>query len=407
MRRLLLAFVLGLCVGPVAAAPPPDRVLERVVAVVRHGIRAPTLTAAVARFASEPWPALPVNPGDLTPHGAAALRTLGADLRSAYFVSGRLPLLGCATSADVFIRADNATSRTRDSAAALAGGLGPGCTIDVQTVAGPEPDPLFAGLDAKICPFDPAAARAAMLAAIGGDLAHPTPDYPAELRALEAVIAPDAKGTETPVLAGDNSLTLTNAQIRLAGPLADGAALAEALELSYAEGVPGAGWGRLDPAGLAVIMRLHTTFATLLRRPPYVAAHAGAALAHAVLTTLGLPAGAPGAPMPGPAAKLVAFVGHDVTLASLAAILGVDWTLPGQPDETAPDTALVFELWRDGLGARSVKLAVRYQTLDALQSAGLSRIVPLAVPGCGDADSGCSLPAFGKMMIDRLPADCP
>ncbi len=38
--------------------------------------------------------------------------------------------------------------------------------------------------------------------------------------------------------------------------------------------------------------------------------------------------------------------GHDTNLANLGGALELNWTLPGQPDNTPPGGELVFERWR-------------------------------------------------------------
>ena len=293
MRRLLVVICLALSIGSVCAAaePAPGPVLERVVILQRHGIRAPNLSPAVAAYAVDSWPAWPVAAGELTPHGISALRTFGDDLRRTYAAAGLFSTEGCPAPGAILLHADNATVRTRESAAVLATGLAPACDLPVQTAAGPAPDPLFVGLDDAVCPFDPVAARAAMLDGVGGDLARPGVGYSAAMAALEAVVSPGGCQADARCLtAGVNVLSIRRGQVRLEGPLADGAALAESLALSYAEGLPGAGWGRLDAARLAALTPVHTIFATLLRRPPYVAAHAAAPLARAILAHLQAPA---------------------------------------------------------------------------------------------------------------------
>ena len=399
MHRLLVVICLALSIGGarVAAEPAPGSVLERVVILQRHGIRAPNLSPAVAAYAVDPWPAWPVAAGELTPHGTAALKTLGAELRRTYAAAGLFAAEGCPAPGVILLHADNATARTRESAAALATGLAPACDLPVQTVVGPAPDPLFVGLDDAVCPFDPVAARAAMLDGIGGDLARPGPGYSAAMAALAAVVSPGGCQAGARCLtAGANTLSIRRGQVRLDGPLADGAALAESLALSYAEALPGAGWGRLDAARLAALTPVHTIFANLLRRPSYVAAHAAAPLARAILAHLQAPAEM--------GEKLVVFTGHDVNVTNVAALFGVDWTLPGQPDETAPDTAMIFELWRGPDDQPRVSLAVRYQTTEALRTAGASALLPLALPGCDG--NGCSLAALTTQIARKLPPDC-
>jgi 4-phytase/acid phosphatase len=60
---------------PPAAAP---LVVDRVVLVMRHGVRPPTKAPAMpADVTPERWPDWPVQPGWLTPHGALAVSRLG------------------------------------------------------------------------------------------------------------------------------------------------------------------------------------------------------------------------------------------------------------------------------------------------------------------------------------------
>lgn len=112
-------------------------------------------------------------------------------------------------------------------------------------------------------------------------------------------------------------------------------------------------------------------------------------------------------------ARMAVFAGHDSNLANMAGILGVRWTLPDQPDTTAPDTALAFEVWKAPSGERYVRLAVIYQTLDQLRNetpldaAHPAGRVDLPIPGCADGPHGaCRLDAFEAMVAARLPTDC-
>src|SRR5512135_1768890 len=80
--------------------------LERVVVVMRHGVRPPTQSnAELAKYAAEPWPAWPVGPGELTPHGGETVRLMARSLARAYRADGLLPR-GCPTAGAVAVWAD-------------------------------------------------------------------------------------------------------------------------------------------------------------------------------------------------------------------------------------------------------------------------------------------------------------
>jgi 4-phytase/acid phosphatase len=106
---------------------------------------------------------------------------------------------------------------------------------------------------------------------------------------------------------------------------------------------------------------------------------------------------------------------HDTNLANLAGMLGLDWTLPDQPDDTPPGGALVFSLWRDKASHSDfVSVELVYQSLDQLRemktltlAAPPSRL-PLALPGCSDAAEGtaCRLDRFVSIARQSLAPDC-
>src|SRR5580700_682552 len=99
--HLFSLVALALAVQPVCAAP----VLEKVLILERHGVRPPTKPPeAFAKYASQPWPQWPVTPGELTPHGAEAMRAMGAGLRVRY---ASLLTDKCPSPSSVFVWADN------------------------------------------------------------------------------------------------------------------------------------------------------------------------------------------------------------------------------------------------------------------------------------------------------------
>jgi 4-phytase/acid phosphatase len=405
----LLVIAAGMLLLAASPATAATLVLDHVVMVERHGVRSPTQGPdALSKLTPQRWPDWPVAPGILTDHGRRDMVLMGGWLRTDYARRGLWPATGCLPAGSVYVWADSKTQRTRISGQALLDGAFPGCGLHDAFGVEDQVDPLFSATDAGVCPIDADEARRAVLAQAGGDLNHFGPRYDAANAALAEVTGAPLDGANTFREGGEGG-------VRLAGPLATAGTLTENLFLEYAQGMPVSevGWGRAgSEAAIASVMPLHDLSADLMRRTPYLATHNGALLARAVLAALEGRAGLPG--QGGTGAKLVAIAGHDTNLSNLAGILGVDWTLKGQPDKTPPDAALVFEVWRArGSDERFVRLALVYQTLEQLRAetrlddAHPAGRVDLPVPGCADGpDGACRLAMFTKLIAARLPSQC-
>ena len=200
--------------------------------------------------------------------------------------------------------------------------------------------------------------------------------------------------------------------LEMAGPLAIGSTFSENLLLEYTDGFKGTelGWGRLTRENLERVLEVHTVYADLMRRTPYLAqAHSSNLLAHVLRSleqaaTGKATAGALG--KPGDAVLLL--VGHDTNLSNLSGMLGLSWKLAGyQPDDTPPGGALIFSLWRDPAGQYFVKLRYVAQSLDQMRDAQkLSMAAPpegqdVALPGCPTA--ACSWDA-ARLIIEKAVA---
>lgn len=373
--------------------------LVKVVMVTRHGIRAGTKSPAfLARYSRRKWPTWPVGPGQLTPHGARAMGQLGRWLRMHYADAGLLGASGCPAAGVATVWADNADQRTRDSGQAMMNGLFPDCGMRAYWRPLGHDDPLFHGSAAA--PLDYAAAARAVRA--HGDPDAPGPGYRPAMRELEKVLglakactnrAPACAWTRQP----NRLVRKPDGGIAMDGPLHVAATLSEILLLEYAQGLP-ADAGVVSPAQLRAVMPLHTMYARLMRGTPYLAAYNARALVAAILR--GLDPAQPGdAHGPAAATRLLLFLGHDTNLSNLGALLRVHWTLPDQPDPTAPDTTFAFELLRDARGDAYVRVRIYYQTLQQLRGATVldaanpAHFVTLAPPGCtaGPAHNLCTL----------------
>jgi 4-phytase/acid phosphatase len=87
--------------------------LERVVLLMRHGIRPPTrATVTPPGIAAAPWPKWDAPYGHLTAHGAEAIRLLGRFDRKSLVARGLLPSEGCPKTGVGFeLLADRAGAR--------------------------------------------------------------------------------------------------------------------------------------------------------------------------------------------------------------------------------------------------------------------------------------------------------
>jgi 4-phytase/acid phosphatase len=401
--RFWLSLALAWALAVPAMASP---VLEKVVVLQRHGVRAPTKPLSdYAAYSPAPFAAWPVKPGELTDHGAAALARMGEALRAHYAVV--LPNADCRNAGRLFVWADNADSRTRLSGGAMAAALAPGCGVTAHFAPDGRDDLLFHPGD-DFCPVDAEKADAALRARLPALLAAYRKAYDGARGRLQSLLDPSV--TEA-ACTGDGSKKCAIAagrdEIRngkLVGTLAEGSTLSENLLLEYAQGLEDA---RVkDPATLTAIMKLHHLYADLARRTPLIAAHGGSLLARQIRDALSPAPGFEGrAPIPAEA-RFILLAGHDTNLSTLGGMLGLDWTLPGEPDVTAPDTALAFERWRDGK-ARFVRIVIWYQTPDQLRTlapiAAHPPHVALALPGCG---ATCPLEKALKALDAPVVQEC-
>jgi 4-phytase/acid phosphatase len=166
------------------------------------------------------------------------------------------------------------------------------------------------------------------------------------------------------------------------------------------------GWGRLTKENLLQIVELHTAYADLARRTPYLARARGSNLLAHILASL--EQAVSGKPVAGalgqPGGALAILAGHDTNLSNLSGMLDLSWHVPGQvPDDTPPESALVFSLWRENAGGSwFVKLEFvtpsleQMRRLDPLTLHSPPARVPVAIPACASlrADGGCPLPDF-------------
>lgn len=390
MRIIICAaFVAALAAGlPGAAVAANGLVTERIVILMRHGIRPPLESPPVPdALAPDAWPAWPVPDGNLTPRGAAAITLLGRYERQFFADAGLLPRNGCLSARTVSVYADT-DERTVATAAALGQGLSPGCAPAVGHAAH-TPDPLFAS-KGPWAGFDAIAAREAMLRAAGGSADAPVARDPALFIAMQTVLT----SANHAFLDLPARITLRGAgQLPdLRGPLPVARSAAIAFSMEYAEGMPmeQVAWGRADKALVLQFLAFHAQEFAITLRPLPIARFAGGPLARRILAGL---TGAEGPP-------LTILVGHDTNIAAVAGLFDLHWQLADYPpDEPAPGGGLVFALLRDPVsGARYVTVAYMAQTLNQMRTLSpLTLFAPpparrIAMPGCGQSAEARACP---------------
>jgi 4-phytase/acid phosphatase len=389
--RIGLIFVAASMVAvPALSRPAAQLRLDRVVLVMRHGVRPPTKAQPMpARFTPERWPAWDVAPGWLTAHGAVAVERLGAEDRSRYVRAGLLAAKGCPTGIAILADSDQ---RTIATANAWAKGLAPGCTIASEHRPQDERDPLFSPLDGSTGRLDASAANAAVSAAVGrGGIAAVEARYQPLLRRLDHILC----GASTACGVAREPSTIVPAEPgkrpKLGGALDLASTAAQILLLEYADGKPmrDVGFGRATTADVTALSAFHALEFRLVARPRPIAAANLSGLVPRIAAALTGDHGA----------RVTLISGHDTQVASLGGLLDVHWTIPGfATDDPAPGGAIVIERLSDKAGHKFVRVSYRAQTLDGIRSLrGAPVVQPLPMPGCRDQNL-CTLAEFNHLI---------
>ncbi len=382
--RLVGVSAFGLLLAGMACAKEPavpqGLKLDRVVLLMRHGVRPPTKSPPMPEgTANQAWPSWPVAPGYLTPHGRKGVERLGGYDRSAWTAAGLLPRSGCA---DIRIVADS-DERTIRTAEAYAEALAPGCNVAIDHTPQDVADPIFSPIDERAVAFDAATAREAVLAGAGGEagLAALDKRLAPELARLDAILCAPASPT-CGVRQKPTGLAAAKPDKRpkLNGAIDRASTAAQILLLEYAEGKPLAevGWGRATPADIERLGVFHAEEFRLLARPRYVARANMAGIAPLIVQ--GLTADK------GPVVTMIS--GHDTNIASLGGLLDLHWKVPGlATDDPAPGGAIVLERLVDGRGQAYVRALYRSQTVEQIRNLAdpaveVPYVAVLPIAGC-------------------------
>lgn len=409
MRPLIPLVGAALVLSGCATAPVPissaDLKLERVVMLMRHGVRPPTKDPTAAGVTEETWPTWPVAYGELTPHGYDAVRLLGQWDRTNWIARGLLPAEGCPAASDITVAASY-KSRTQMTARALVEGMVPGCTVDIRFPASEQDDAEFHPLEAHSMPIDADAALAAQMAlAPTGGLEAERTRQSGILQLMSQILGccSVAFCADKALPAGCDLSQLPVGMVRnendradIGEPFGTASTISQTLLLEYLENMPMAqvGWGRVTRDQIEDLLELNTLKFRYEGRAPYVAARAASPLMSRMLTAM----------ESGP--KLTVLAGHDTNIADLGGMLDLHWQVPTYPrDNPPPGGALGFEVLTDASGAAFVRTFYRAQTMDQIRELqpltgdNAPSYQYLDIPGCA---APCPLPNFERIVRDRL-----
>ncbi len=402
MKNSLLCITLNVVLlGAAGAAYGQTSQLQFAVVLSRHGVRSPTWEPErLNGYSSAAWPNWDVAPGELTPHGRELMKTMGGFYRE-YFSSLLKP---SRCDDQVYFRADSA-QRTVETARALAEGMLPGCKAEIHTNLKDGKDDLFDGAESGAARLDPQLALAAVAGRLGPEPTAIIAAHRAAFDTLNRLLNGSGKAVHS-MFDEPFGLTANKGAVGMDGPLSVASTLSEDLLLEYTDGMSGnkLGWGRLNAENLQEVMSLHTAYAELMRRTPYMARTRGSNLLSYVAKALEQAASGKAA------APLLVISGHDTNLSNLSGMLGLSWLLPGyQPDDAPPGGALVFSLWKSS-DKYSVRLQFVAQTPGqmhdgtALSKARPPAIANVFVPGCSSAAEGypCTWEAFREVAAKAI-----
>jgi len=412
---LLVFLLLPTAVRSQERTAPEDDQIQAVIVLARHGVRAPIESETRSgAYNAQPWPTWEAAPGVLTPHGAEALKLLGAYYRSRY--PSLFQHLSC-DQPDIYVEA-NTTQRTVASAHAMASGFAPECSIDVHSRSN-APNPLFGPSISSFVDH-----QKLIDATLGRMANQPEWFVHAFARPLEKMhhVLADCSGPDCDTSKPDFRTINVDHGIssprdaRTNNPVTLGADFAENFLLEYTEGLPmnQVGWGRVDRENLNDLMEMNTRYHDFMLRTPYSAQVAASNLAaHLRDTIVGVAGGvAVDGQLGTPQDRFFLLDGHDSNLSWLGGLLRLDWLLPDQTfNATPPGSALVFEVHYSSVThLHTVQVFFISQTLDQMRflrpltGAEQPSIAPVFVPACsGPAPTyACSVEDFAHAVTAAI-----
>lgn len=407
-----------------SSAAPSNGELKMVVALFRHGVRAPLHDIDDPnKYGKNSWPTMSewgvTRWGDLTPHGAALASALGRDYAQTYRKNWRRGFTA-------FLWADT-SERTMATAQALSAGLEDGGVTTTVASLARGPDPLFHPFEAHCGVPNPSRLDGIAKKITDDSKSWIESKFANQFEQLYFVLACTTSDKCTPLKNVTDSAQRCvkpptpppgcSDPITWQGQFPYANTASETFLLEYANQMP-VGWGRVlgePPAGtekLLSMMKLHDFYFDQTQRETYLAKIAAFNLAREISQTL-IGDNAPCRRIPA-GYQFAGFVGHDTEIASVASLLGLSWqftTAPvgtrGLPDnDPLPAGALVFELWKEGTQS-FVRIWYAAQGLHEMRQSDGKSCPAFRVPvRCANSKPGsdtCTLPL--NTLIDAVGED--
>lgn len=430
IKSILLAVIAAFSSSSVANANETTSSgyqLEKVVILSRHGVRAPTkMTQTMHDVTPNRWPEWPVKLGYITPRGEHLISLMGRFYRERFQLQGLLSKDGCPAPSTVYVWAD-VDQRTRKTGEAFLTGLAPQCGLAIhhqQNIK--QVDPLFHPIKAGICSMEKSQVQAAVEKQAGTTIEMLNQRYQPSLALMSSVLnfpksaycqqhSADKVCDFAQVMPSKLTIKDNGNKVGLNGAIGLSSTLAEIFLLEQAQGMPQAAWGNIHSENEWVsLLKLHNVQFDLMSRTPYIAKHKGTPLLQTIANALEPSNANSKLPEISPENKILFIAGHDTNIANISGMLDMAWTLPGQPDNTPPGGALVFERWVDKAGKQYVRVNMLYQTLAQLRDQTPLTLqhpagsVHLTIPGCSDQTSQgyCPLATFNHLVSQRVEPAC-
>lgn len=374
--RLMAVFIVVLLLSlsiskpeAVAGEDFSDYTLDKVVVLMRHGVRPQNDTAKLDQATGKNWPRWSVPDGNLSGHGYAGIVDQSRYMFENWKSEGLALSSPCPKKNEVFIWA-SPIERTVATAQALTDGMFPGCGVVAGHLPLQKKDPLFQSVEMGLAHPDPKKVDNEVMEAMGGSPEKAAQKYADDVALLRQTVC-GKNPKDCQFLDEQWGFKKTKSgKYKLTGPVSSASAISETIRLQYSEGLPlqDVAFGHVKNAGdVLKLMSLHAAKYDLLDNTMEIARTGGNILMHEITDSLtadrrsGTEQNFPELGSP-----LVIFVGHDTNISQIKTILGFYWKLASYPaDDIPPGGMLIFKRYKNNkTGRLAVQLSFAARTLD-------------------------------------------